>query len=142
MKKEYGITLTSLVVYIIVMIIVIGVMSSITTNFYKNTDAVKGNVEEVVAFNKFNNYFLKEIKSKNNAVDNISNDYILFTSGNSFSIVNNVIYYNNIAICKNVQNMEITLGLNGDGIDKTIVNVSISFKNFNKSINYKIEEIY
>ena len=141
MKKENGITLVSLVVYIIVMIIVLGVMTSITNNFYKNTDAVKGNVEEVVAFNKFNNYFLKEVKSKNNSVDNISSNYILFESGNSFSIVNNTIY-NNIVICEDVQDMEITLGLNGDGIDETIVNVSINFKNFNKSLSYKIEEIY
>ena len=142
MKREKGITLLSLIVYIIVMLIVIGVMSSITSNFYKNTDAIKGNVEEVVKFNKFNNYFLKEVKRKNNAVDTVSSNYILFTSGNSFSLSNNVIYYNNIALCEEVQNMEVLLGVNGDGMDKTIVNVNISFKNFNKSINYKIEEIY
>lgn len=142
MKKEKGITLISLVVYIMVMIIVVVIMSAITSNFYKNADAVKGNVEEVVKFNKFNNYFLKEIKLKNNAVDTVSSNYILFTSGNSFSLSNNVIYYNNMIVCEDVQNMEILLGLNGDGIDKTIINVNISFKNFNKSINYKIEEIY
>ena len=142
MKREKGITLLSLIVYIIVMLIVIGVMSAITSNFYKNTDAIKGNVEEVVKFNKFNNYFLKEVKRKNNAVDTVSSNYILFTSGNSFSLSNNVIYYNNIALCEEVQNMEVLLGVNGDGMDKTIVNVNISFKNFNKSINYKIEEIY
>ena len=142
MKNQKGITLVSLVIYVIVMLIVIGVMSSIINNFYKNTDAIQGNVEEVVKFNKFNNYFLKEVKTKNNQVDNVSDSYILFTSGNSFSISDNVIYYNNIEICDEVQSMEITLGENGDGVDKTIVNVSITFSNFSKSISYKIEEIY
>lgn len=137
MKKEKGITLVSLVVYIVVMTIVIGVMSSIISNFYKNTDAVQGNVEEIVKFSKFNNYFLKEVKTKDNKVDSISTDYILFTSGNSFSISDNVIYYNNLEICDEVKSMEITAGA-----DETIINVKISFNNFNKSINYKIEEIY
>lgn len=142
MKKESGITLVSLVMYVIVMIIVIGVMNSIISNFYKNTDAVKGNVEEVVRFNNFNTYFLKEVKSKNNGVDSISDNHILFTSGNSFSISSNIIYYNNIEICNNVKSMKIKLGLDGNGIDDSIINVSINFQNFSKSINYKIEEIY
>lgn len=142
MRREKGITLVSLVIYVIAMLIVIAVMTSIINNFYNNTDSVQGNVEEVVKFNKFNNYFLKEVKTKNNEVDNISNNYILFTSGNSFSISNNVIYYNNIEICDGVQSMEIKLGKDGDGADKTIINVSISFSDFNKSISYKIEDIY
>lgn len=142
MKNQRGITLVSLVVYILVMLVAIAIMGSITNNFYKNTDAIQENVEEVVKFNKFNNYFLKEVKTKNNKVDSISNNYILFTSGNSFSLSNNVIYYNNIEICDKVQSMEITFGKNGDVEDKTIVNVSISFNNFNKSISYKLENIY
>lgn len=142
MKKQNGITLVSLVVYVIVMFIVLAVMSSIISNFYNNTEAVQGNVEEVVKFNKFNSYFLKEVKNSNNKVDNLSSNYILFSSGNAFSISNNKIYYNNILICDGVQNMSITLGKNGDGIDRTIINVEIEFDNFNKSISYKIEDIY
>lgn len=137
MKNEKGITLVSLVVYVIVMTLVIGIISSIITNFYKNTDTVKGNVEEIVKFSKFNNYFLKEVKTVNNKVDTISANYILFTSGNSFSISNNTIYYNNIEICNEVQSMEIS-----EGADETIVNVNIGFENFNKTMNYKIEEMY
>jgi len=144
MKKEKGITMISLVVYVAVMTVVIGVMSTIITNFYQNTDTVQGNVQEIVEFSKFNNYFLKEVKASNNKVDHVSNDntYILFTSGNSFSIANNKIYYNNIKICDEVQSMQISLGKNGNGIDKSIVNVTLIFESFNKSISYKIENIY
>lgn len=144
MKKENGVTMISLVVYVAVMTVIIGVMSAIITNFYNNTDTVQESVQEIVEFNKFNNYFLKEVKTNNNEVDHISNgnNYILFTSGNSFSISNNAVYYNNIKICNGVQSMQISLGKNGDGIDKSIVNVTLNFKSFNKSISYKIENIY
>ena len=136
MKKEKGITMVSLVLYIAVMTVVIGVMSSIITNFYKNTDTLQGNVSEIVEFGKFNSYFLKEVKINNNKVDHISSDnnYILFTSGNSFSISNNQIYYNNIKICDKVQSMQISLGKNGNGIDKSVINVTLNFQNFNKSV--------
>ena len=142
MKNQKGITLISLILYVIVMTIVIGIMMTITNSFYQNTDAVQGNVQEVVEFNKFNNYFLKEVKTKNNKVDRVDTSYILFSSGNSFSISNNSIYYNNIKICSDVQSMEIRLGEDGDGVDETIINVTLNFDNFNKTINYKLENIY
>lgn len=144
MKKEQGITMISLVVYVAVMTLVIVIMNSIIINFYNNTDAVQADIQDIVEFNKFNSYFLKEIKTANNKVDQISNDnqYILFSTGNFFSISDNNIYYNKIKICENVESMQISLGKNGNGIDKSIVNITLNFKNFNKSISYKIENIY
>ena len=142
MKENKGITLISLLVYVIVMIIVIGVMSSIINSFYENTDTIKADTEDIIEFNKFNTYFLKEIKKNNNSVDNIQDNYILFTSGNSFSLVNKKIYYNNIEVCNGINEFKISLGKNGDGQDNTIINISITLNNFKKSINYKIENIY
>jgi len=144
MKQQKGITLMSLVIYVAVMLVIIGIMSAITTDFSKNMDTVQGNVQEIVEFSKFNNYFLKEVKTTNNKVDHISEDntYILFTTGNSFSILDNKIYFNKIKICEQVQEMQITFGQNGDEVDKSIVNVTLNFKNFNKSISYKMEDIY
>lgn len=146
MKKEKGITLISLVVYVIVMIIVLATMSLITTQFYSNTQVLQGNVEEILEFNVFNNYFLKEVKTTDNKVEELenveSNKYILFSSGNSFSLLNKAIYYNDKKICDGVQNVIFSLGKNGDGQDNTIINVTVDFSNFSKTINYKIENIY
>lgn len=144
MKKENGITLTSLVLYVVVMIIVIGVMSQILNNFYNNTDYLRGNVEEIVEFNKFNNYFLKEIKLYNNKIESATETYILFKSGNSFSVSNNIIYYNNIKICEGVQSVifDIKQDEEDEEGEYTIVNVTLNFENFKKSINYKLENIY
>lgn len=145
MKKENGITLVSLVVYVIVMIIVIGIMSSIISNFYNNTEDININTENVIEVNKFNTYFLKEIKTRNNSIDTIdsNNSYILFSTGNSFSLANKNIYFNNTLVCKNVEKFEVKKGINSQGQeDDTIINVNIKINDFEKTINYKIEEIY
>lgn len=137
MKKQNGVTLVSLILYIAIMIIVLGMMTTITTSFYKNTTNLEWDVQQIVEFNKFNIYFLKEIKTNNNAVDKYeSNNYILFKTGNSFSIANNAIYYNSIKICNDVKSMEITL------VNPTVINVKLEFENYSKSMNYKIENIY
>lgn len=142
MKKEQGITLTALVIYIIVMIIVLGVISTIINQFYKNNSSIEADTEEILEFNKFNTYFLKEVKAKGNKVDTISDNYILFGTGNSFSLSSNKIYYNNVEICKGVQSLTIVQGKDGTGEEKDIIYITLTFENFTKSINYKIEEIY
>ena len=151
MSNEKGITLTSLIVYVVVMIIVLVIMSSILNNFYSNTESTYANVKDALKFNKFNIYFLKEVKLYDNAVDtiNFENDtpYILFTSGNAFIFDNNKIYYNNIEICDRVKNVSFTYGTiideNGKEIeDRTIIKADLKFENFNKIINYKLENIY
>lgn len=142
MNNQKGVTLVSLVLYVIVMLIVLGVLSSILNNFYKNNGDMEESTEEILRFNKFNTYFLKEVKTKDNKVDNINNNYILFKSGNSFSLSNGIIYYNDIAICKDVKEFVIQKGKDGDGIDEDVIYIKLSFENFTKSINYKVEEIY
>ena len=68
MKKENGITITALIIYIIVMIMVLGVINVIINQFYQNTNSIEADTEEILEFNKFNTYFLKEVKSKGNKV--------------------------------------------------------------------------
>lgn len=143
MKKEQGITLTALVIYVIVMIIAIGVISTIINQFYKNTNSIEADTKEILEFNKFSTYFLKEVKTKGNKVDTIISDkYILFETGNSFSLSGNKIYYNNVEICNGAESLTILQGKNGDGVNKDIVYITVNFKNFTESMNYKIEEIY
>lgn len=156
MKKEKGITMVSLVIYVAVMTLVIAVMASIISNFYTNTGIVQGNVKDIIEFNKFNVYFLKEMKTSNNQVDAVFNSevkageeeeegeekseesYILFTSGNAFLFKDGNVYYNNVKICENLNSVEIRF----EDYEKTIIYVTLNFKTFNKSIRYKMENIY
>ena len=149
MKEQKGITLVSLIIYIVVMIIVIAVMGTIITQFYENTNEVQQDTEDILEFNKFNTYFLKEIKTIGNKVDTIGEEgtYILFKSGNSFTFNKNSVYYNDIEICKDVQKVVFSFGIiedeNGlDKIDNTIINVNIVLKEYSKNIKYKVEGIY
>lgn len=145
MKKESGVTLNSLVIYIIVMITVIGIMSSVTTMFYTNVKDLDANSIEISKYNDFNNYFIKEIKSHGNSIDTIGNDgdYILFKSGNSFSYKNNNIYYNDLKIVSGVKNMSFAYYEDQQqNVSHDIVTVNIAFDKYTKQMNYKVEEIY
>lgn len=145
MKNEKGITISSLVIYIIVMIMVIGVMTRVSLMFYNNTENLNDNTKDIIEFNNFNNYFVKEIKIANNKIDTIAEDgtYILFNTGNSFSLKNNAIFYNDLEIAKNVKNINFKYYTNIDGIEqKDIITVNIEFNNYSKQINYRVESIY
>lgn len=141
MKNNRGVTLVSLLLYVCVLIIMLSIMSIITTEFYNNTDDVQEDVREIIEFNKFNSYFLKEVKTKNNKVDTVGNNYILFTTGNSFKIDNNIIYFNNVKVCEKVKNMNISLQDNGDK-ENNIIEITLEFKHFIKTIRYTLENIY
>ena len=141
MKSNKGITLVALVIYVIVMIAVLGILSIIITRFRENTGKIETDTEEILAFNHFNTYFLKEVKTKDNKIDNVNANYILFKSGNSFSFSNNRIYYNNIVICSGVKSFLID-AKEENGNYSDVVKITISFEEFTKSISYKLEQIY
>ncbi len=145
MKREEGITLVSLVTYIIVMIAVLGIISGISRIFYGNTQKLDERTKDVIRVNDFNSYFVSEIKSVGNEIDTISEDgtYILFKSGNSFKINNNIIYFNDTRVCDGVKKLEFKKYIDSEGKEsKDIVTVNIEFENYSRQVNYKIEEIY
>ena len=137
MKKERGITLISLVVYVIVMSIMLVVISSIINQFYQNTDSIEASTEQILAFNTFNTYFLKEVKTKGNSIDHMQDTYVLFKTGNSFSYADGKLYYNKMQICQDVQ--QFTMEQEED--NENIINITLAFEEFTKSMRYKIEEI-
>lgn len=145
MIKSKGITLVSLVIYIIIMLMVIGVIGSISLMFHNNTENLDKETKALIQFNNFNNYFVKEIKSVNNNIDQIGADgtYILFKTGNAFSFKNNNIYYNDILIAEDVKNINFQYEKNSENIEiKNIIVVNIEFENYSKQMKYKIENIY
>ena len=77
MKEEKGITLISLIVYVILMSLVISAISSITASFYTNINEFDNESESAVAFSKFNMYFINDIKKENMTIDEFYDDYLL-----------------------------------------------------------------
>jgi len=92
MKSSKGITLISLITYIVGMVIAVAIISTITTYFSKNVSLSDLKNTEI-EYSKFSSVFTKEIHIKNNKViecytqgegtEKIS--YIIFSTGNQYT---------------------------------------------------------
>ena len=100
MKSEKGMTLTSLIIYIIIMLFVIGVISMISTFFYNNIDEVGKNVNPSQEFTRFSSFFLKDMKKTDRNILECSEEgsYVIFSDGTQYTFKNNAIYRGKVKI--------------------------------------------
>lgn len=114
MKSNKGITLTSLIIYVIGMTIMVATIATITSFFYKNIDIGDIN-SDTTQYTKFSSMFTEETNRINNSViecktltDENRISYIIFSSGNqyTFNEDSKSIYKNNVKICDNVEMCE------------------------------------
>lgn len=138
MKSEKGITITSLIVYIIGMILIISIMSVVTTNFYKNVNEMSIEINPATEFTKFNSYFSSEINKYNIKIleckETDAQNYIVFDNGIQYTYVpdNKAIYQNKVKICRNVEFCTFTNTIeNGNNVIK--VKMKIGKKEYNNS---------
>lgn len=122
-EKESGITTTSIIIYVISMVLIVGIIATITSFIYTNVNTIDDSSKNVVEITKFHMYFLEETNKNQNKIVKLDEQSILFSSGNTFLYNNNCIYYNNICICKNISNFKISANTNED---KVIIKVLIS----------------
>lgn len=108
MKNNHGVTITSLIVYVIAMLIVIGIIANLTSFFYTNVFNLEDESANISEISKFNMYFLEEVKNPNNSIAQINENSITFVTGNTFIFQDNSIYLNNIRICENIKNLNFT----------------------------------
>lgn len=128
MKEEKGITLGSITIYVIALLVIIGIVSTVTSFFYSNIINVKDNSKNMAEITKFNLYFLQDMKKSNNDIVNVSadNTNITFASGNVYKFQNNAIYQNKVKICENVKNAQFKLEQSNN---KKVVTVLLSIGN-------------
>lgn len=111
-RNTNGITLTSVIIYVIGMVLVVGIISTLTSFFYKNVNIEDIN-NETAQYTKFSSIFLDEINGENNyvidckSIDELEGNvsYIIFATGNQYTFMkeNNTVYKNQIKICEGVQ---------------------------------------
>ena len=145
-KSNKGITLTSLVIYVIVLMIVIALFSSFSRYFYKNVNQIAIKEENNEQYTRFLAYLTKDINQKDiTFVKTGSNDgecYIIFKYENNiehqYLYKNKTIYYINtnkikkIVLCDNVNSCE----FNYDDSTKTLtLNLNIEDKQYRKTFN-------
>lgn len=104
MKRDSGVTLTSLIVYVIAMVIVVATVSTLTSYFYGNIDRLSNKTDGAKEYTAFNSFFTSEINDRSNKVltEVSSNTKLVFSSGNQYTFQNGMIYFNKIIICRNV----------------------------------------
>ena len=113
MKNCKGITMMSLIVYVGVFLVVIGVIASISSFFYRNVTTIDSETTSDYEYNKLNLYLLEEVKKKGNSIVSVRNTdsdkYVEFSSGSKFQFQSNKIYFiekaknTKIMLCDNVE---------------------------------------
>ena len=119
MKSQKGITMASLGVYIVVSIIVVATLATIMANYKNSIKTMDNDAEYLSEYNKFNLYFLEEVKKpenssmeRANSIGTKENEYnsIKFKTVNEFmyKIKEEILYLNKstgekIKLIKNVK---------------------------------------
>jgi len=127
MKSERGITLTSLGIYIVVILLVLITLSTITTYFRSNVNEFNTKTSVDLEFDKFNLYFIGEVKKTNNEIveENSNETKVVFTSGNTYEFIENSIILNeNIKIAEKIDACTFTFKKN----EKNIQSVTVYMK--------------
>ena len=144
MKSQKGVTLIALVIYVIVLTIVVSILAMISSFFFSNVNFVKDKANYAPEFNKFNMFFIQDVKNNKNVT--VSGNNIKFEDGTEyiFKIKQKAIYRNGKAIAKNVQAAVFTTTTETiRNTTKNIVNVSIAIGNtgalFTKEIDYVLK---
>ena len=111
MKSEKGVTLISLIIYVIAMLITVTVITIVTAYFSKNIDIQPENYTYFSEFTKIESYFSREANFEKNRILYVSPDtdieecYIALSSGNQYTFIkeNKAIYQNNVKIASGVE---------------------------------------
>jgi len=133
MKKQNGITMMSLLIYIMAFVTIIGVLSSITVFFNNNTKDINMQTASNSEYNKFNLYMLEYTENDYNvskiSEENTDIPFVTFSNGvssNTFVLLENILYFNQIKLCENVDEFKIKKDIaeNGKDILKTYLKVN------------------
>ena len=148
MNKEKGITLTSLVLYMLVFITILGLLAALSGYIYSNVDNVSSGKVTSEEFNKFNLYFIKDVKQYSNATVTSDTDVtISFGSDVKYTYKNSdrAIYRNKVKIASNIANFTATLETDSTHNSKKVINVNIQTGkkskgyDFSKNIKYVLK---
>lgn len=146
MKNEKGITLVSLLIYVIAMLVTITIISVMTSYFYQNIDVSNDKYTSITEYTRFNSYFSEEVNRKNNHVlEIVSNEpessnqnFVAFSSGNQYTFVpqNKAIYQNNVKIASGVDLCQFENKIiNG----KEAIKTTIKIGDMEKTIEYILQ---
>lgn len=105
MKSERGVTLTSILIYVIALTIIVTMIGRIITYFYKNMNEYTENTQSNLQYTKIARYLTDEINTKDNIVEAFGENYLKFSkTQNQYTFQNGKIYINKAKMCDNIEN--------------------------------------
>lgn len=142
MKSEQGVTLTSLVIYIAVATVLISTMAVMSSHFFANIQLVKNQSDYVVEYNKFNMFFIQDVKA--NKAASIIGTTIFFEDGTKYEYKDESIYRNDKKIAKNIRTASFepaTYTVNNvtKNLIKVNLNIGVEKKSYQKQIEYVLK---
>ena len=142
MKSEQGVTLTSLVIYIAVATVLISTMAVMSSHFFANIQLVKNQSDYVVEYNKFNMFFIQDVKA--NKAAGIIGTTIVFEDGTKYEYKDESIYRNDKKIAKNIRTASFepaTYTVNNvtKNLIKVNLNIGVEKKSYQKQIEYVLK---
>ncbi len=151
-RSEKGITLTSLIIYIIAMLIVVGIISTISVYYYRNIDEINKEVDVAKEYTKLNSYLSEDVNNPDNVIELCNGNTIVFYNANNikdndentgyhqYTFKDNAIYFNRIKICNGVQSCQF---IQDETDPSSKFTLNIEFNNSNKglkSVKYAIRK--
>ena len=124
MRSEKGVTLTSLIIYVIAMLIAITIISIMTGYFYKNIDVSTEKYSYLGEYTRFNSYFSEEVNKEG------KNQYTYIPE-------NKAIYQNNVKIASGVDNCEFTEKIENG---KEAIEVKLKIGDLEKKVTYILKK--
>lgn len=147
LKSEKGITLTTLVIYTIVLMAALGILATISTFFYNNIILVKDSAKYASEFDKFNASIIHDVKENNQVVVDEINKTITFENGVTYvyNEADKGIYRDKVKVATHVDVFNVSQKtISTNNFDKQIISVNIVIGNstktlINKSIDYTLK---
>ena len=149
MKKESGITLVTLIVYLMIVSAILAALTHLSSHVYKNIGKLGSENLSAEEFNKFNVNFIKSVKSNKKATvtNNNRNVTIVFDDGTTYNYINgeNSIYKNKIKIAKNINYFTADVqNINNKNVIQVQIgtgkkDTAVENNDFGKTINYVLK---
>ncbi len=147
MKNERGITLTALIIYVITFSATLVLLASLSSYIYGNMNTINADKISSEEFNKFNVFFVKDVKESKKGVVNLqsSGDIVItLENGNNYTYKNSekAIYRNKEKIARNIITFNAESKTENN---KSIIEITVSTgKNvenptFSKTIKYVLK---
>lgn len=142
-KNQKGITLTALIIYITAMLMVVGILASISSFFHGNLGILKKSANYAAQFDVFNSYMIGDVK--NNKDVKVDGYTVIFEDGTTYVYEGNSLYRGQEEVATNVTDFEVskkTITINN--VDKNILRIKLTLGNssktlFNKNIDYTLK---